>query len=184
MPLQNYMIAHKEKKYFHPQKHIAHLIKISRGFLFWCNASINCTCQTIEMQLGYGRLKRVVCWDDCQSIIPHVDGLVQGRRNTSALAFRGSRMRIIWFIFTLSPQRYLSLTHFGPLTQISVDQQVQHWFRWWYGDNAAYSQLGPYTLNQIYSKRKSFWKCISASFRPIYLILVCKYSPVIEVWVL
>ena len=27
------MIAHKEKKYFHPQKHIAHSIKISRGFL-------------------------------------------------------------------------------------------------------------------------------------------------------
>ena len=25
-------IAHKEKKYFHPQKHIAHSIKISRGF--------------------------------------------------------------------------------------------------------------------------------------------------------
>ena len=44
MPLQNYMIAHKENKYFHPQKHIAHSIKISRGFLFWCNASINCTC--------------------------------------------------------------------------------------------------------------------------------------------
>ena len=32
MPLRNYMIAHKEKKYFHPQKHIAHSIKISRGF--------------------------------------------------------------------------------------------------------------------------------------------------------
>ena len=47
MPLQNYMIAHKEKKYFHPQKHIAHSIKISRGFLFWCNASINCTCDTV-----------------------------------------------------------------------------------------------------------------------------------------
>ena len=32
MPLRDYMIAHKEKKYFHPQKHIAHSIKISRGF--------------------------------------------------------------------------------------------------------------------------------------------------------
>ena len=32
MPLRNYMIAHKEKKSFHPQKHIAHSIKISRGF--------------------------------------------------------------------------------------------------------------------------------------------------------
>ena len=32
MPLRNYMIAHKEKKYLHPQKHIAHSIKISRGF--------------------------------------------------------------------------------------------------------------------------------------------------------
>ena len=32
MPLRNYMIAHKEKKYFHPQKHIAQSIKISRGF--------------------------------------------------------------------------------------------------------------------------------------------------------
>ena len=44
MPLRNYMIAHKENKYFHPQKHIAHSIKISRGFWFWCNASMNCTC--------------------------------------------------------------------------------------------------------------------------------------------
>ena len=34
MPLQNHMITHKEKKYFHPQKHIAHPIKISRGFQF------------------------------------------------------------------------------------------------------------------------------------------------------
>ena len=32
MPLRNYMIAHKEKKYFRPQKDIAHSIKISRGF--------------------------------------------------------------------------------------------------------------------------------------------------------
>ena len=32
MPLRNYMIAHKENKYFHPQKHIAHSKKISRGF--------------------------------------------------------------------------------------------------------------------------------------------------------
>ena len=29
MPPRNYMIAHKEKKYFHTQKHIAHSIKIS-----------------------------------------------------------------------------------------------------------------------------------------------------------
>ena len=33
MPLRNYMIAHKEKKYFHPQKHIAHLIKKIAGLL-------------------------------------------------------------------------------------------------------------------------------------------------------
>ena len=32
MPLRNFMTAHKEKKYFHPQKHIAHSIKISRAF--------------------------------------------------------------------------------------------------------------------------------------------------------
>ena len=32
MPLRNNMIAHKENKYFHPQKHIAHSMKISRGF--------------------------------------------------------------------------------------------------------------------------------------------------------
>ena len=32
MPLRNCMIAHKEKKYFDPQKQIAHSIKISRGF--------------------------------------------------------------------------------------------------------------------------------------------------------
>ena len=32
MPLRNYMIAHKENKYFHPQKHMAHSIKISQGF--------------------------------------------------------------------------------------------------------------------------------------------------------
>ena len=32
MLLRNYMLAHKENKYFHPQKHIAHSIKISRGF--------------------------------------------------------------------------------------------------------------------------------------------------------
>ena len=43
MPVRNYMIAHKENKYFHPQKHTAHSKKISRGFYFWCNASINCT---------------------------------------------------------------------------------------------------------------------------------------------
>ena len=33
MPLQNYMIAHKENKYFHPQKHIAHSIKKIAGLL-------------------------------------------------------------------------------------------------------------------------------------------------------
>ena len=32
MHLRNYMIAHKENKYFHPQKHTAHSIKISQGF--------------------------------------------------------------------------------------------------------------------------------------------------------
>ena len=63
MPLQNYMIAHKEKKYFHPQKHIAHSIKISRGFLFWCNASINCT---------------------CHYAVFHIAGNMHGGRNSSA----------------------------------------------------------------------------------------------------
>ena len=53
MPLRNYMIAHKEKKYFHPQKHIAHSIKISRGFWFWCNASINCTCYSCYRDQSY-----------------------------------------------------------------------------------------------------------------------------------
>ena len=33
MPLRNNMIAHKEKKYFHPQKHIAHSIKNFAGLL-------------------------------------------------------------------------------------------------------------------------------------------------------
>ena len=52
MPLRNYMIAHKENKYFHPQKHIAHSIKISRGFWLWCNASINCTCRILKRGPG------------------------------------------------------------------------------------------------------------------------------------
>ena len=32
MPLRKYMIAHKQMKYFHTQKHVAHSIKIWRGF--------------------------------------------------------------------------------------------------------------------------------------------------------
>ena len=70
MPLRKYMIAHKEKKYFHPQKHIAHSIKISRGFSFWCNASINCTCILLSRFMSVGlrvelcplyNLSRIVC---------------------------------------------------------------------------------------------------------------------------
>ena len=47
MPLRNYMVALKEKKYFHPEKHIAHSMKISRGLILM--QSINKLVMAIEL---------------------------------------------------------------------------------------------------------------------------------------
>ena len=88
MPLRNYMIAHKEKKYFHPQKHIAHSTKNFAELLIL----MQCINKLYLYILGPGSVssktsRRYVCnaWCDYESSCDRANGWGEAESSWSDL---------------------------------------------------------------------------------------------------